>query len=80
MSEPSKLYILWTNADPVTSDKMVMMYGINCKLYDWWEAVTIMIWGATANLPPIIRGYKRGSNRPCRRGSMSPRVRAVRTS
>ena len=50
MSKPNKLYILWTNADPVTSDKMVMMYGINCKLYDWWEEVTILIWGATAKL------------------------------
>ena len=50
MSEPNKLYILWTNADPVTSDKMVMMYGINSKLYGWWDEVTVIIWGATAKL------------------------------
>ena len=50
MDEPNKLYILWTNADPLTADKMVMMYGINCRLYDWWEEVTIIIWGATAKL------------------------------
>jgi len=50
MSKANKLYILWTNADPVTSDKMVMMYGINSRLYGWWEEVTILIWGATARL------------------------------
>jgi len=58
MIEPNKLYILWTNADPVTSDKMVMMYGINCKLYDWWEEVTIIIWGATAKLAAENEGIQ----------------------
>jgi hypothetical protein len=48
MSEKNKLYILWTNADPITSDKMVFMYGINCKLKEWWDEVTIIVWGATA--------------------------------
>lgn len=48
MSELNKLYILWTNADPVTSEKMVMMYGINSKINYWWNEVTIIIWGATA--------------------------------
>jgi len=30
--------------------KMVMMYGINSKINNWWNEVTIIIWGATAKL------------------------------
>lgn len=50
MSDSKKLYILWTNADPITSEKMVMMYGINSKINNWWDDVTIIIWGATVKL------------------------------
>jgi len=45
-----KLFILWTNADVVTSDKMVMMYATNSMLHHWWNEVTVIIWGATAKL------------------------------
>lgn len=50
MSDSNKLYILWTNADPIVSEKMVMMYGINSKINHWWNDVTIIIWGPTATL------------------------------
>ncbi len=50
MSDENRLYILWTNGDPVTSEKMVFMYGINCKRRGWWEEVTIIVWGAAVNL------------------------------
>ena len=50
MEQSDQLYILWTNADVLTSDKMVMMYATNAKLYKWWEVVTVIIWGATAKL------------------------------
>jgi hypothetical protein len=50
MEEPNKLYILWTNADIITSDKMVMMYAINSMTHGWWKEVTVIIWGATARL------------------------------
>lgn len=50
MSEITKLNILWTNADILTSEKMVMMYGINSKIKGWWDEVTIIIWGAPAKL------------------------------
>jgi hypothetical protein len=50
MTESQHLYILWTNADPVTAEKMVFMYGINAKLNYWWQDVTIIIWGSTAKL------------------------------
>jgi hypothetical protein len=45
-----KLYILWTNADMLTSEKMVMMYATNSMLSKWWDEVTVIIWGATAKL------------------------------
>ncbi|WFR58395.1 DsrE family protein [Anaerocolumna sp. AGMB13025] len=50
MEKPNRLYILWTNADILTSDKMVMMYATNSKIHQWWQEVTVIIWGATAKL------------------------------
>jgi len=50
MSQSNKLFILWTNADIITSDKMVMMYATNSMLHHWWDEVTVIIWGATAKL------------------------------
>ncbi|MBS5522845.1 MAG: DsrE family protein [Clostridiales bacterium] len=43
-----RLNILWTNADPLTSHNMVMMYAINSLTHQWWDEVTVIIWGATA--------------------------------
>lgn len=45
-----KLYILWTNADPITSQKMVLMYATNSLLKSWWKEVTVILWGAPAKL------------------------------
>ena len=42
-----KLYILWTNADPITSELMVCMYAQNAILKHWWNEITVIIWGAT---------------------------------
>jgi len=50
MDESDHLYILWTNADLMTFDKMVMMYAKNCIVKHWWKEVTVIIWGATAKL------------------------------
>lgn len=50
MNTAEHLNILWTNADELTSDKMVMMYATNSMLYKWWQSVTVIIWGATAKL------------------------------
>ena len=44
------LYILWTNDNKLTAEKMVFMYAVNSRLRNWWEQVTIIIWGATAQL------------------------------
>jgi hypothetical protein len=50
MTEPNKLYILWTNDNVITSEKMVLMYAQNSMLNYWWKEVTVIIWGATAKL------------------------------
>jgi hypothetical protein len=50
MTEKTHLYVLWTNDNPITSEKMVFMYTINSLLKDWWENVTLIIWGAPAKL------------------------------
>ena len=50
MSAKSHLYVLWTNDNPVTAEKMVFMYTINSLIHGWWENVTLIIWGATAKL------------------------------
>lgn len=46
----NKLNILWANADPVTSELMVMMYVKNAISQGWWDEVQVIIWGATAKL------------------------------
>jgi len=50
MAEKEHLYILWTNADPITADKMVFMYGLNAFKLGWWKKVTSIIWGSPAQL------------------------------
>ena len=47
MSAKSHLYVLWTNDNPVTAEKMVFMYTINALLNNWWDQVTLIVWGAT---------------------------------
>lgn len=50
MNEKTHLYVLWTNADPITAEKMVFMYTKNALIHGWWEHVTLIIWGAPAKL------------------------------
>ena len=50
MSEKTHLYVLWTNDNLITAEKMVFMYTINSLLHGWWEKVTLIIWGAPAIL------------------------------
>ena len=45
-----KLNILWTNSDEIMFDKMVAMYARNAKINNWWNEVTVIIWGSTAKL------------------------------
>lgn len=44
------LFVLWTNDNKLTAEKMVFMYTVNSLVHGWWEEVTLIIWGATAKL------------------------------
>lgn len=50
MDSKSHLYVLWTNDNLITTEKMVFMYTINSLKHGWWDEVTLIIWGAPANL------------------------------
>lgn len=50
MSDKKHLYVLWTNDNLITAEKMVFMYTINSLIHGWWEKVVLIIWGATAKL------------------------------
>ncbi|MBU1182386.1 MAG: DsrE family protein [Pseudomonadota bacterium] len=50
MSKKTHLYVLWTNDNPITAEKMVFMYTVNSLLKGWWKKVTLIIWGAPAKL------------------------------
>ena len=48
--EKDHLYLLWTSADPLTAEHMVMMYATNAKLNGWWDKITVIIWGSPQKL------------------------------
>lgn len=48
--EPSHLVILWTSADRDVALKMVFMYALNSKKYEWWKDITFIVWGPSAKL------------------------------
>ena len=50
MAKKKHLYVLWTNDNPITAEKMVFMYTINSLLKGWWEKVTLIVWGAPTKL------------------------------
>ncbi len=50
MINKTHLYVLWTNDNVMTAEKMVFMYTVNSLIHGWWEKVTLIVWGATAKL------------------------------
>ena len=50
MSDKKHLYVLCTNDNLITAEKMVFMYTINSLIHGWWEKVTLIVWGATTKL------------------------------
>jgi len=44
------LVILWTSDDPLLAERMVLMYAHAAKTADWFEHVTLIIWGPSAKL------------------------------
>lgn len=48
--EANELLILWTVADRDSAENMVFMYALNAKRNNWWERVTLLIWGGATRL------------------------------
>ncbi len=44
------LTILWTTDNKDTFFNMINMYAVNSLKHNWWDEVTIIIWGASARL------------------------------
>ena len=45
-----KLNLLWTTDNKDTVFNMLSMYATNSKINEWWQAVNVIIWGASAKL------------------------------
>ncbi len=50
MKTKESLFILWTSGEKLTFDEMVFMYALNSLKHHWWNDVTLIIWGASAQL------------------------------
>jgi len=45
-----ELVVLWTSGDKDVAEKMLLMYVGNAKKYNWWDEVTVVVWGPSARL------------------------------
>jgi hypothetical protein len=45
-----ELVVLWTSGDREVAEKMVFMYVFNAKKYEWFNEITIIVWGPSAKL------------------------------
>ena len=49
-TDPKELLILWTTPDPDSAENMVFMYAQNAMRNNWWDRVTLLIWGGATRL------------------------------
>jgi len=49
-SDSDSILILWTSGDREVALNMVLMYALNSRLKDWWENVTLLVWGHSSKL------------------------------
>lgn len=53
MSEPDTLVVLWTRGEKEFAEEMAFMYTLNAAKRDWWESVTLVVWGTST---PLLAG------------------------
>lgn len=46
----TKLVVLWTSGDPYVAEKVAFMYTHAAKKNQWFDEVTLIIWGPSAKL------------------------------
>ena len=49
-NEREELIVIWTSGDRDVALKMTFMYTYNAKLKGWWNNVTLIVWGPSAEL------------------------------
>ena len=49
-ADNNRLLILWTSGDPLTARDMVLLYAVNAIKHNWWDEVTLLVWGAADSL------------------------------
>ncbi len=50
ISGDEKLVVMWTSGDREVALKMVFMYTFNAKRLEWWDDITLVVWGPSARL------------------------------
>lgn len=50
VSGNEKLVVLWTSGDREVALKMVFMYTYNARKFEWWEDITLLVWGPSQKL------------------------------
>ena len=46
----NQLTVIWSSADPAVAHKVCFMYTHNAKRRGWFENVTMIVWGPSAEL------------------------------
>jgi hypothetical protein len=49
-SEDKSLVVLWTTGERDVFTHMLHMYLLNSKWLNWWEEITLVVWGPSAKL------------------------------
>ena len=50
MNLTNKLVVIWTSGDREVAIRMALMYTLNSKLNEWWDEVSLIVWGPSAKL------------------------------
>jgi len=45
-----RLVVVWTSGDREVALKMVFMYTFNSRKFEWWDDITLVVWGPSARL------------------------------
>jgi hypothetical protein len=48
--EKDRLVVIWSSGDREVALKMVFMYVLNSRLNKWWDEITLIVWGPSADL------------------------------
>jgi hypothetical protein len=46
----TRLAVIWSSADPAVAHKVCFMYTHNAKRHGWFDEVTLIVWGPSAEL------------------------------